>query len=99
MLSERSRDALAQCYAGRVANTRDSCSRAVLIRVHLPLPHEQGAMLVVNPYRASVASALFMSADQRAIRDEVIAHFDAMPKAYRIMAERNREALEALGVW
>ena len=56
-------------------------------------------MLSVNPYQASIGSMLFMSGEQRAIRDEVLAHFDALPHAYRIMAQRDRAALEALGVW
>jgi hypothetical protein len=42
---------------------------------------------------------LFMSEAQRVVRDEVLAHFDALPREYRIMAQRDREALERLGVW
>jgi len=56
-------------------------------------------MLSVNPFKASIGAMLFMSAEQKAIRDEVLTHFDAMPHAYRIMAQRDREALESLGVW
>ena len=59
----------------------------------------QGAMLSCNPYKASIGSMLFMSAEQRAVRDEVLTHFDALPREYRIMAQRDREALERLGVW
>jgi len=59
----------------------------------------QGAMLSCNPFKASIGAMLFMTEEQRAVRDEVLAHFDALPKAYRIMAQRDREALEALGVW
>jgi hypothetical protein len=59
----------------------------------------QGAMLSCNPYKASIGAMLFMSEAQRAVRDEVLAHFDALPREYRIMAQRDREALEALGVW
>ncbi len=59
----------------------------------------QGAILSVNPYKASVAAVLFMSKDQRAVHAEVLAHFDAMPKDYAVGADRDREALEAWGVW
>lgn len=59
----------------------------------------QGAMLSCNPYKASIGAMLFMNEAQRAIRDEVLAHFDALPREYRIMAQRDREALERLGVW
>jgi hypothetical protein len=33
------------------------------------------------------------------ICQEVTAHFKSLPREYQIMAERNREALEKLGVW
>ena len=33
------------------------------------------------------------------IREEVYQHFNALPHDHMIMAERNREALETLGVW
>lgn len=56
-------------------------------------------MLVVNPYRASIGAMLFMTQEQRAVRDEIIAHFESLPREYQIMAERNREALENLGIW
>jgi len=59
----------------------------------------QGAMLSCNPYKASIGAMLFMTPAQREVRDEVLAHFDALPREYRIMAQRDREALERLGVW
>jgi hypothetical protein len=59
----------------------------------------QGAMMSCNVYQASVAAVLFMSAEQKEIYREVMAHFDALPREYRIMAQRDRETLEALGVW
>jgi hypothetical protein len=40
-----------------------------------------------------------MSEAQRAIYNEVLAHFESLPREYQIMAQRDREALEALGVW
>ena len=59
----------------------------------------QAAMLVVNPYKASIAGALFLSPEQRAVRDEVLAHIDAMPKHVRIQLDKDRSGLERLGVW
>lgn len=59
----------------------------------------QGAMLSCNPFKASIGAMLFMTAEQRAICAEVTASFDAMPHAYKIGADRDREALESLGVW
>jgi hypothetical protein len=56
-------------------------------------------MMSCNVYQASVAAVLFMSAEQKEIYREVMAHFDALPREYRIMAQRDRETLEALGVW
>lgn len=97
-LSAQAKSALAQCYATRGKHKGQLLARCPDSRT-LAAAAWQGAMLVCNPYRASIAAALFMSAEQRAVRDEIIAHFDALPKAYLVMAERNREALEALGVW
>lgn len=97
-LSDTARNALAQCYATRGKHKGQLLARCPRSNT-LAAAAWQGAMLSCNPFRASVGACLFMTAEQRAVRDEVLAHFDAMPKAYRIMAERNREALETLGVW
>jgi hypothetical protein len=59
----------------------------------------QGAMLSVNAFKASIAGMIFMSAEQKAIMDEVRDYFDAMPKAERIQFDRDRRTLEACGVW
>ena len=59
----------------------------------------QGAMMVCNPYQVSIGACLFMSQEQRDIFNEVKDHFDALPRAYQIMAQRDRETLESLGVW
>jgi hypothetical protein len=97
-LSDRAREALRACYATRGKHKGQLLARCPDSRT-LAAAAWQGAMLSVNPFKVGMAAMLFMSAEQRAIREEVTAHFDALPKAYRIMAERNREALEALGVW
>ena len=59
----------------------------------------QAAMLICNPYKASICSMLFMTEEQRAIRSEVETYFDALPRKARIAADRDRAALERLGVW
>jgi hypothetical protein len=58
----------------------------------------QGAMLSVNPYKASIFG-LMMTDEQRAIHKEVQAYFDAMSKAARITFDKDRATLEACGVW
>ena len=98
MLTDKARTALAACYATRGKHKGQLLARCPPSRT-LAAAAWQGAMLSVNPFQASIGAMLFMSAEQREVRDEVLAHFDAMPKAYRIMAQRDREALEALGVW
>jgi hypothetical protein len=59
----------------------------------------QGAMLSVNPYKASIFAFIGLSAEQRAIAKQVQEHFDAMPKADRIAFDKDRACLEACGVW
>jgi hypothetical protein len=56
-------------------------------------------MMVCNPYKASVFGLIMMSDEQRTIREQVTAHFDAMPKAQRITFDKDRACLEACGVW
>ena len=97
-LSDTARQALRGAYA-----TRGKHKGQLLARC--PASHTmaaaawQGAMMSCNAYQASIAAALFMSAEQKAIYHEVMNHFNSLPHAYRIMAQRDREALENLGVW
>lgn len=98
MLSDIAKSALAAAYATRGPNRGQllaKCPRSGT----LAAAAWQGAMLSVNPYKASIGSMLFMREEERAVRDEVLSHFDALPREYRIMAQRDREALERLGVW
>lgn len=97
-LSDNARNALSQAYAKRGAHRGQlltKCPRSTT----LAAAAWQGAMLSCNPYKASVATQLFFSAEQREIAQEITAHFDTLPKAYRIMAQRDRDTLERLGVW
>jgi hypothetical protein len=97
-LSEQAKLALTGAYATRGKNRGQLLARCPRSET-LAAAAWQGAMLSCNPYLASIGACLFMTAEQRLIRDEVLAHFDAMPREYRIMAQRDREALERLGVW
>ena len=97
-LSAKSKDALALAYATRGPNRGQLLAKCPRSET-LAAAAWQGAMLSCNPYKASIGAMLFMNAEQREVRDEVLAHFDALPREYRIMAQRDREALERLGVW
>ena len=97
-LSTPAREALALAYATRGKNRGQLLAKCPPTG-SLAAAAWQGAMLSCNPYKASIGALLFMSPEQRAIRDEVLAHFDALPREFRIMAQRDREALERLGVW
>jgi hypothetical protein len=59
----------------------------------------QAATLVCNPYKASIASMMFMSPEQKAIFNEIKDILDRLPKHARIALDRDRAALESLGVW
>jgi hypothetical protein len=97
-LSDKARDALKGAYATRGKHRGQLLARCPRSDT-LAAAAWQGAMLVCNPYQVSIAAVLFMSAEQKAIRDEVTRHFESLPREYMIMAQRDREALERLGVW
>ena len=61
----------------------------------------QGAMLVCNPYKASIAARLFMTPEHRAIAEEITRLFDWMASvgAKPQLMDKDRAALELLGVW
>jgi hypothetical protein len=97
-LSTLARNALAQAYATKGPHRGRLLARCP--RSGTPgAAAWQGAMLACNPHKVSIGALLFMVAEHRAIADEVTRHFEALPHEYRIMAQRDREALERLGVW
>src|SRR5215831_13283409 len=96
-LTDKAREALRGAYATRGKHRGQLLARCPRSNT-LAAAAWQGAMLVVNPYQASIGAMLFMTAEQRAVRDEVVAHFEALPREYQIMAQRDRETLERLGV-
>jgi len=97
-LSDIARAALVEAYATRGKHRGQllaKCPRSDT----LAAAAWQGAMMVCNPYRVSIAALIFMTVEQRAIYDEIVAHFEALPREYMIMAQRDRYALERLGAW
>jgi len=97
-LSDTARTALASAYATRGKHRGQLLARCPRSNT-LAAAAWQGAMIVVNPYQCGIATMLFFSAEQKAVFEEVKAHFDALPRDYQIMAQRDREALERLGAW
>jgi len=97
-LSETAAAALQACYATRGKHKGQLLARCPNSAT-MAAAAWQGAMMSCNVYKASVAAALFMSTEQKAVYHEVMAFFDAMPAADRIAAERNRQALENWGAW
>jgi len=97
-LSTTTKEALTLAYATRGPNRGQLLAKCPKSET-LAAAAWQGAMLSCNPYKASIGAMLSMNEAQRAVRDEVLAHFDALPREYRIMAQRDREVLERLGVW
>jgi hypothetical protein len=97
-LSDTAKSALAGAYASRGRHRGQLLARCPKSHT-LAAAAWQGAMLVVNPYQVSIGAMLFMTAEQRAIFEEVRAHFETLPREYQILAQRDREALERLGVW
>ena len=59
-----------------------------------------GAMMSVNPCKASIADVMFIMRDEQlGIWSEVTAWVDAQPKRARMTLDRDRASLERLGVW
>jgi hypothetical protein len=97
-LSETARGALRLAYASKGKHRGQLLAKAPKSST-LAYAAWQGAMMVCNPYRVSIGALLFMSNEQKLILNEVQTHFEKLPREYQIMAQRDREALEALGVF
>ena len=98
MLSETAANALAACYATRGKHKGQllaKCPRSDTLEAAA----WQGAMISCNPYKVGIATLMFMSPEQRAVFEEVKTYFDALSRDRRVAADRDRLALERLGVW
>jgi hypothetical protein len=98
MLSDIAKTALASAYVTRGKHRGQLLARCPCSST-LAAAAWQGAMMVCNPFQVSIGAILFMSKEQRAVYQEVLDHFERLPREYQIMAQRDREALESLGVW
>ena len=97
-LSDNARAALAAAYA-KAGKHRGQLLKKCPRSDTMGAAAWQGAMLVVNPYQVSIGACLFMNEAQRAVFEEIKTHFESLPREYQILAQRDREALERLGVW
>lgn len=97
-LSPTAAAALAAATAKRGANKGKLLSSAPASNT-LAYAAWQGAMLAINPYKASIAGMMFMTPEQAQVRDEVTRYFDAMKKSERIAFDKDRQGLETMGVW
>jgi len=97
-LSDKARAALRSAYASKGAHRGQLLARCPKSDT-LAAAAWQGAMTVCNPYQISVGAILFMNEEQRAVYEEVRQHFETIPREFQIMAARDRETLESLGVW
>jgi hypothetical protein len=98
MLSDTAKQALSEAYATRGKNKGmllAKCPRSN----SLAAAAWQGAMLSVNPFKASICSLLFMSDEQKAVRDEVLAFCDKLTRAQKDAMQSDRKFLSSLGVW
>lgn len=55
----------------------------------------QGAMMVCNPYKVAIAGIMFMTEEQREVMQEI----ETFLKSLGISLDRDRNALERIGVW
>jgi len=97
-LSTTARDALAAAYAKRGPHRGQLLAKCPPSHT-LAAAAWQGAMLVANPFKVGIATLMFLSPEQKAVQQEITAHFERLPKDHLILAQRDREALERLGVW
>jgi hypothetical protein len=97
-LTFTAREALAKAYSTRGPHRGQllaKCPRSTT----LAAAAWQGAMIVANPYKVGIATMMFFTIVQRGVFEEVKAHFEKLPHDHLILAQRDREALERLGVW
>jgi hypothetical protein len=100
-LSPAARAALIACFATRGINKGRLLSKAPSpFKPETRMAHAawHGAMLACNAFKAGVFSLMLLDKEQRAIADEVTAYMDARPGLAKV-CDRDRDALEKLGVW
>ena len=97
-LSDKARDALRGAIVKRGKHRGQLLSRCPPSYT-LAAAAWQAAIVTCNPYKISIRTLLFMTTEQKEVFEEVRASFEAMPFDYFVGYDRDREALEYLGVW
>lgn len=100
-LSPAARQALMACFATRGPRKGLLKSKpAAAFTAPLEYAAWQGAMLVCNPFKASIFGMMMLQRHPAALAvfEEVKAYFDARLALARV-CDKDRAALEALGVW
>jgi hypothetical protein len=97
-LSGKTRAALAKAYATRGPHRGQLLARCPRANT-LEAAAWQAAMAVCNPYKMKIGTIMFFTTVQREIYQEVLAHFESLPRKHVVLAQRDREALERLSVW
>jgi len=95
IISEESAQALRCATVSRGKNKGLLLSKAPPSR-SLAYAAWQAGVMACNPYKASIFGQMMMTAEQRAIYDELLAIFDGL--GIRSL-DRDRNALERMGVW
>lgn len=97
-LSPAARDALMACFATKGKRKGRLLASPPKGCMGLPYIAWHAAMLACNPYKVSIGALIMANAEQRAVREEITAYFDARPAIARV-CDLDRANLEALGVW
>ena len=59
----------------------------------------QAVVAVVNPYKMGIMHLMFMTPEQSEFYDVCVKKVEGERKSVRIAMDRDREALEKMGVW
>jgi hypothetical protein len=97
-LSDKARAALTKAYATRGKHRGQLLARCPRANT-LEAAAWQAAMAVCNPYKMGIGTIMFFTSAQKEIYDEVLAHFESLPREHVVLAQCDREALERPGVW
>ncbi len=95
-LSNGARAALRGAFVSRGANRGQLLANAP--RDKMARMAWNGAQMVCNPYKVSLCALIFASDEEKAIFDEVERFMESLGPAAKTL-DRDRVALERLGVW
>lgn len=95
-LSDQALAALRSAFVSRGANRGQLLANAP--KDKLARMAWNGAQMVCNPYKVSICALMFASAEEKAIFDEVERFMESLGPIAKTL-DRDRVALERLGVW